>query len=495
MNRRKILIAILFSVLAMLPFFFNYSNYAKTESMEDLIDSLESRTPDLLERYDIPGASISLIENGQIKWTGAFGYADIEAKKETDEDTVYQVASISKPVTAIGIMRLVERGEINLDDPIEKYLTRWQIPATTYNKNDITIRKLLSHTAGLSVGGGYPGYERLIQLPSLEESLSGIGGGSKAVELIREPGTQYSYSGGGYSMLQLLIEEVTGMDFTSFMTKEVLAPIKMDNSSFQWEEFLIHNTAKAYDEKLELLPNYLFIEKAAAGLYATLEDMSKFVIEEINSYKGSGLLNNETMLKMYEPVIEVKGLEGFIYQNTALGHFVNIDSNNNVLVAHDGSNNGWRANFSIAPDKGHGIVILTNGNNGTYLINEALNSWNYTVFGQDSSFDKLAHNVQSAAYSISLILLLWSVLILVSLVAGLRNGTRELKAQSNKIVFIKSCFLAVLILVVYLSKTILVPMLSFINPSIGNVLILGIIIRVILVVPVMFVLEKNINEQ
>lgn len=495
MNRRKIRIAILFTVLAMTPFFFNYSNYAKTESMEEFIDSLESRTPDLIEKYDIPGASIALIANGQIKWTGFFGHADIEAKKETDQDTVYQVASISKAVTAIGIMRLVEQGEIKLDDPIEKYLTSWQIPASSYNKNDITIRKLLSHTAGLSVGGGYPGYERLIQLPSLEESLSGIGGGSKAVELIREPGTQYSYSGGGYSMLQLLIEEVTGMDFASFMTQEVLAPIKMDNSSFQWEESLVNNTAKAYDEKLELLPNYLFIEKAAAGLYATSEDLSKFVIEEINSYQGSGLLNNETMSKMYEPVIEVKGLEGFIYQNTALGHFVNIDSNNHVLVAHDGGNNGWRANFSIAPDKGHGIVILTNGNNGTYLINEVLNSWNFTVFGQDRSFDKLSHNVQAAVSSISLMLLLWSVLILVRIVAGLRNGTRELKAQSHKHVFIQSCFLAVLILVVYLVQTMLVPMLSFINPRIGRVLILGIIIRAILVVPEMFVSEKVSHEQ
>lgn len=117
-----------------MPFFISYNDFIKTDSVEDFIYSLDTKTSDFLKRYDIPGASISLIENGEIKWTGAFGYADIETKKETDENTVYQVASISKSVTAIGIMILVERGKINLDDSIEEHLT---------------IRRLLSHTSGL----------------------------------------------------------------------------------------------------------------------------------------------------------------------------------------------------------------------------------------------------------------------------------------------------------------------------------------------------------
>ena len=302
-------------------------------------------------------------------------------------------------------------------------------------------------------------------------------------------------------MLQLLIEEVTGMDFTSFMKKEVLTNLKMDNSSFQWEEYLFHNTAKAYDEGLELLPNYLFIEKAAAGLYTTVEDMSKLVIEEINSYKESGLLNNQTILKMYEPVLEVKGLEGFIYQNTALGHFVNIDSNNNMLVAHDGGNNGWRANFIIAPDKGHGIVVLTNGNNGIYLINEVLNSWNFTVFEQDSSFNKLAHYLQSAVYAISSILFLWSVLILFGLISGIKSGSKEIKVLSNIMsLMIKCSISAVLIYFVYLCKSILVPILGLINPYIGNLLVIGILVRVIVLIFQIFVVKKhsytvNTNEQ
>lgn len=489
--KKKLTILALYLVLAIIPFTFNYNGYIKTESMDALIESLETETPNLLEKYKIPGAAISILENGRVKWIGTFGSANTEDGVKVSKDTVFQVASISKSVTALGIMKLVEQEKINLDDPIENYITRWKIPESMYDKNEVTIRRLLSHTSGLSVGGGYPGYESSNQLPTLEESLSGIGGGSRPVELVNEPGIQYRYSGGGYNLLQLLIEEVTGEDFATFMKEEVLIPLGMSNSSFLWDEKLRTNTAKAYDVNLEILPNYLFIEKAAAGLYTTIGDMSRLIIAELEIYNGSGIFQSETIREMYEPVLEVKGLEGFIYDHTALGHFVNFDSNNNRIVAHDGGNNGWRANFSLATKKGNGVVILTNGNNGDYLLTEVQNSWYYTIFQEDRSFDKLEHSVIATIYALTSILILWSGLILIKIAKGVKEGSREVREFSNKKNLIIRCFISlVLILMLYLIYSILVPILSFVNPYIGNTLFLGILIRNTVVIIQMFITTK-----
>jgi len=406
------------------------------------------------------------------------------------------VASISKSITALGIMKLAEDGVFNLDDPVEKYLTRWQIPDAIYDKGEVTIRRLLSHTAGLSLGGGYPGYKTFNYVPTLEESLSGIGGGSRPVELIYEPGTKFSYSGGGYNLLQLLIEEVTGKDFSSYMDVEVLTPLGMKSSSFQWEENMYDITAKAYNENLELLPNYIFIEKAAAGLYTTIEDMSKLVIEEINSFKGTGFLSEETIKEMYEPILEVKGLEGFIYENIALGHFINIEKTNRLLVTHDGSNRGWRSNFSINPDTGNGLIILTNGNNGTYLLNELLNSWYFTVFQEERSFDKLQHRVNATIYSLSLILILWTATVLLQLYTTIRKGNMRIITLRNKIQFAVRFFVSIgLMYLAYLFRINIVPLLGFVSPSLGNILAIFVYTRVLLgVLQLYFTKKRNDKE-
>ncbi|SCY22724.1 CubicO group peptidase, beta-lactamase class C family [Alkaliphilus peptidifermentans DSM 18978] len=489
---RKLMILVLFLVVSITPFLLDYNSLAKNEDIYSMIENLETKTPVLLKKFNIPGASISLIENGELKWIGTFGYADIEEKIEIHKDTVYQVASISKSVTALGIMKLVEDGILNLDDPIEKYITRWEIPESVYDKDEVTIRRLLSHTAGLSRGGGYPGYEPFNELPSLEESLSGIGGGSQPVKLIYEPGTRYFYSGGGYNLLQLLIEEVTGKDFVTYMDVTVITPLGMQDSSFRWIEKLQNRTAKAYNENLELLPNYLFTEKAAAGLYTTIEDLSKFVITSISNYKEDNFLRQEIIQEMYSPVLEVGDLEGFIYETTALGHFVNTDKKSKPLIAHDGGNKGWKANFSLAPITGDGVVILTNGDNGTYLINEVLNSWHYKVFQNKRALDKLCHRVNATIYSVSSVLMLWSVMELLQLYKDLRRGKRQILHLKNKTQFVLKCGISLVLgYITYLLNRHIVPILAFLNPRIGHLLILCIFIRVLVGILQLFTTKKG----
>jgi CubicO group peptidase (beta-lactamase class C family) len=489
---RKFVIIILFLVFAITPFFLDYNKYAKHEDVYGLIKNLETKTPNLLRKYNIPGASISIIEKGEIKWIGTFGYADIEEGTKINKDTVYQVASISKSATAVGIMKLVESGIINLDDPIAKYITRWQIPESIYDINEVTIRRVLSHTAGLSRGGGYPGYESFDKLPSLEESLSGTGGGSQPVKLIYKPGTRFSYSGGGYCLLQLLIEEVTGKDFAIYMGEEVLMPLKMEDSSFLWEEGKRGITARSYNEDLSVLPNYLFVERAAAGLYTTIEDMSRFVIAGITQYKDNHILKQEMIQEMYKPVLAVEGLEGFVYETTALGHFVNTNNRNLPIVAHDGSNRGWKSSISLVPDIGDGIVILTNGDNGTYLINEVLNSWHYKVIHDKRAFDKLSNKVNASIYAICAVLLLWSILALVGIYKTVGKGYTKIYILSSKVQFTKRCGISlVLVGFAYLIGIYVAPILGFIDPQIGNALLISISIRVFIGILQLFIPRRN----
>src|SRR5512147_1645928 len=172
------------------------------------MDKFDQLLPQLMEQYKVPGVAVSLVQ-GEAVWSKGYGLADKKQSVPVTADTVFQAASISKAVTSWGVMRLVENGQLELDAPVEQYLTRWHLPPSNYDPSGVTIRRLLSHSAGLSVGG-YPGLSPDLKLPSLEESLSGNNGGAGEVRIVLEPGTQFSYSGGGFTLLQLIIEEVTG---------------------------------------------------------------------------------------------------------------------------------------------------------------------------------------------------------------------------------------------------------------------------------------------
>jgi CubicO group peptidase (beta-lactamase class C family) len=474
------LIVLAFVIVGAAPFALSRSDISKTGTVNELINELDTKTDRLLHRYAVPGAAISIIENGEIRWIGTFGYADLEQQAAVGEQTVFQVASISKSVAALGVMKLVEDGQINLFSPAEIYLSHWQLPESEFDKDEVTIQRLLSHTAGLTLGG-YPGYEPDKPLPTLEQSLSGTDVTTPPVALFQQPGTGFSYSGGGYTLLELIMEEVTGLSLTNYMDSQVLAALEMENSSFEWQPHLRPDTAKAYDENLNPLPNYLFTEKAAAGLYSTIGDLSNFVIAGYDSYHGNprGVLSQQTMTTIYEPIADVVGLSAFIYQHTGLGHFINFTSDGTKLVIHDGGNDGWRSNFTLIPETGNGIVILTNGNNGTYLISEILDAWHFTLF-RTPRFVVL-NQISSGVYSLTWMLFLWAGLAGFNLVSELRRKIRAFTLTNTKVhVALRIVMIALLLFLVVAIGQNVIPLLSFLSPTIGIVLLAAVVLRVFL---------------
>jgi len=151
---------------------------------------LDDEIPSLLKSYNVPGVAVAVIDNSRLVLAKGYGYADRGKKLYMSGDTIFQAASISKPVTAWGIMKLVEQGRINLDAPVEKYIKRWNFPGSDYDSKGVTIRRLLNHTAGLSVTG-YPGVEPSATIPTIEESLKGYGPYVKPLSIIHEPGTKW----------------------------------------------------------------------------------------------------------------------------------------------------------------------------------------------------------------------------------------------------------------------------------------------------------------
>jgi CubicO group peptidase (beta-lactamase class C family) len=328
--------------------------------------ALEQRVPGWLKQYNVPGAAIALVHNGEVAWAQGFGLADKAQNTPVTKETIFQVASVSKPVSAWGIMTLVEEGRITLDVPVDPLLSRWHLPPSKFDVNSVTVERLLSHTAGLSLPG-YIGFDPEHDTVPLEQSLAGNNNGMGPVELVREPGSAYSYSGGGYSMLQLMVENVVGERFENFMDERVLIPLGMDASRYDTVPY--PGAATPYDKGGQPMPTYVFSELAAAGLYSNVKEMGYFIAANMPGPNGEpagrGVLKPETLTRMFTAMPNTNGHQG-------LGFALATLPDGTQIIHHNGSNRGWKSYIAGIPTWGEGLVTLTNSEGGA-PFNEAVN--------------------------------------------------------------------------------------------------------------------------
>ncbi len=326
---------------------------------------LDERVPRYLEEFGVPGAAVAVIRNGEVAFGRGYGFADAARREPVTIRTGFNVASIAKPVTAWGVMRLVEQGRLELDAPVEQYLTRWHLPPSEFDASGVTVRRLLSHTAGLSVEG-YPGWGPGQELPTLEETLAGASG--TGVQLIMEPGTDWRYSGGGYTLVQLLVEEVTGRRFADYMRDEVLHPLGMYRSGFVLTPDVIAGSSTPFDQFGEPTPPVRLTAEAAGGLHTTAEDLSAFAAAAGGTVPGRGVVTPESVTLMTTPAPASDGRYGF-------GYIIEPFRDGMETVGHDGSHRGWQSIFKIVPETGDGLVVLTNGTNGFSAYQQVICDW------------------------------------------------------------------------------------------------------------------------
>jgi CubicO group peptidase (beta-lactamase class C family) len=316
-----------------------------------------------------PGLAVALVHGGQMVWAAGYGVADPTTCQPVMATTRFQAASLSKPVTAWGVLRLVESGRIRLDEPVVGHLRRWRLPPSRFNADGLTVRRLLSHTAGLSVHG-YVGQRADRPLPSIAASLSGETGDSFPVELLEAPGRRWLYSGGGYSLLQLLAEELTGRPFADYMQAEVLGPLGMTASSFRWSRTA--ETARPHDAGGGRLPDFVFAEQAAAGLVTTAPDLARFVAAALPGPRGAppgrGVLSPAGVRLALTAAPATDGRWG-------LGYGLGLLPGGDLLAYHEGANRGWRAGLALLPDRRAGIALLANGDDGSAPIDAVVQQW------------------------------------------------------------------------------------------------------------------------
>lgn len=399
-----------------------------------LIQRLDALIPARMRATGAPGAAVALIHGGEVVWSKGYGAADLSSGKPVTPDSVFGVASISKTATAWGVMKLVERGRVDLDSPVGNYLTRWRLPGD--DNGQVTIRRLLSHSAGLNTPE-YLGHLPGEPLPCVEEVLTFGYGKAAGVRMEQTPGSRFAYSDGGYLILQLLIEEVSGEDFSQYMQREILTPLGMDASSFQWRPDIQAKLVTSYSEKGIPFPHYQFIEKAPAGLYTTAPDLAKFVAAGMKGSNGEppgrGVLQPATVEQMMTPAIEIRGFERLIYAHEyGLGYFVETLPDGRRLVSHMGGNLNGVTEFAAIPATGEGIVVLTTSIAGHELFADALHAWTDWLGSGDVTLPQAIRFARRVLFSVAAVFSLAAASLLIRLTVALRSGRRLLRLPHNR---------------------------------------------------------------
>lgn len=323
---------------------------ADTTALADLMnDALPALSA---EFHHVPGFAVAIIKDGAVIWSGGYGVADVEAQTPVSASTPFPTASISKVVTAYAALGLAADGVIDLDAPVNGYLTRWQVPVLGRNNaDDVTVRRILSHTAGLSAEG-YRGFAPGDSLPTLEAFLDGAGG--DPVRVMIRPGVRFMYSGGGYTVLQLLIEELTGVPFADYMHTSVFEPLGMEHASFVWTPDL--GAAAQYDVNGNVQSNTLHMDQAAGGLYASADDLGAFF---------AALLEDERSEAIFTAADATDGAYGF-------GVYIDQTQAGDTMIWHDGLGRGMHAAFYLFPEHNEGVIVLANTPTGNAVVNRVL---------------------------------------------------------------------------------------------------------------------------
>lgn len=343
-----------------------------------------------MTHYGIPGVSLAVINDGIVEWADGYGVLRSGTTDSVTVSTLFQAASISKPIAALAALRLVDDGRLELDQDVNKYLRSWRVPENEYTAvRPVTLRHLLSHSAGVTVSG-FPGYERGASLPTAVEVIEGDGN-TAPVRVDTIPGASYRYSGGGSTVVQVLIEDVCNASFERAVERLVLDPLGMYRSTFaQPLPPRLHNeAASGHRDDAVPIPRAwrVYPEKAAAGLWSTPTDLARFAIGVRAAYLGEegSILDGPLAQEMLTLQNEVYGL--------GPGVFAAGDS---LWFGHAGGNAGFRAFVLLYPTTGDGVAVMTNGDNGHALNHEIIRSVS-RVYGWTSNKPEVRTPVRLSA--------------------------------------------------------------------------------------------------
>jgi CubicO group peptidase (beta-lactamase class C family) len=316
-----------------------------------------------MAHYTVPGVSVAVLHDGKLEWARGYGKRDVASGLPVTPETLFQAASLSKGVAAAVAMKLVEQGKLSLDEDVNAKLRSWKVPESEFTKTEkVTLRRLLSHNAGLNVHG-FPGYAQGAAVPTLVQLLDGKPpANTDAVRPDKAPGSGFRYSGGGYEVMQLLLEDVTNRHFEDLARELLLDPLGMARSAYEQPlgEERARNAASGYRGDGQAIAGrwHTYPEKTAAGLWTTPSELARFVME---IQKPGKALRGDTVKAMLTKSAGNYGFGMGVRETAGRASF-----------SHGGANEGYRCQYFAYRDSGDGAIVMTNSDNGSELASELL---------------------------------------------------------------------------------------------------------------------------
>jgi CubicO group peptidase (beta-lactamase class C family) len=365
-------------------------------AMKDRVGATHS-IQERMAAYGVPGVGVAVVKDGKLLWARSYGVVETAVQKSVANDTLFLAGSISKPVAALGALTLVKNKKIGLDDDVNSRLKSWQVPDSPLASDEkVTLRRLLSHTAGLTVHG-FPGYASTMPVPTLLQVLNGEKPANTAAILVdRKPGSLYRYSGGGYTVMQQLVIDLSGMPFESYLRSAVLSPLGMSHSTFAQtlSAEQVARRATGHRSGGKPIPGkvHVYPEMAAAGLWTTASDLAQYVVYVQNAAEGRDdqLLNSDLVRQMLSK-----------QQGGGHGLGPQIEGEGEALrFVHGGVDEGFEANLIGYVQGGNGAVVMANSNLSGPLRNEIIAS-----IAKEYQWPKFPTRAQMSAVPISKFLL------------------------------------------------------------------------------------------
>lgn len=330
--------------------------------------------------YNVKGMSIAVVQDYKIAWAKAYGWADEAEKRPMTTETLFEPGSISKTLNAVGILKLAQEKKIDLNTDINQYLKSWKFPYDSLSKGKkITLADILSHNAGLTVHG-FPGHNRKGDIPTVFQVLDGkFPAVTPAVRSEFEPGLKFQYSGGGTTISQVILSDITGLPYDDWMYENVLKPIGMTHSSYSFPketDDLNKYSSAYYSDGSPVVNKFrLYPEQAAAGLWMTPSDLCNYIIDIQLALKG------EKSKVLQEEMVQ---LHTTAYNNgpSAMGTFIQ-DLDGAKYFEHGAGNDGFCGQFYASMDEGYGVVIFLNTDDGRLLydvISSVAKAYNWKNF-------------------------------------------------------------------------------------------------------------------
>jgi CubicO group peptidase (beta-lactamase class C family) len=349
----------------------------------DFKAALDRQVQRILRQYGVPGMAIGTVLHGDPGQVYVYGLADVGKQRPVTPDTVFEVASLSKSVTAWGVLTLVDAGKIDLDQPAQRYLGAWPLAPSPYPSREVTARRLLTHTSGMNAGEDAfrkPGEPAATALELLRREGPPQHGKPTPAILTGPAGKEFVYSVPGFTLLQLMVERQSRRTFADYMQGAVLRPLGMTSSDFDWDPRLRAATATPYQLDGRASDVLIAQDSAADGLFSTVRDMVQFVAAPMPGHglpTGAGVISDHTTQQIFLRPLSLRKsrLQSLGPDAPCLGCFIEHSDGGPVMITNAGVDPGWTSEIHMAPATGDGLVVLTNSGRSSPAIAQVEAMW------------------------------------------------------------------------------------------------------------------------